>query len=298
VRSRLLLTCLTVLLADASPRAADRPAFPDYRLVPGWPTLPGGFHFGQVSAAATDSSGRVYVLQRAEPPVLVFDADGRHLKSWGEGQVEKPHGLRIDHDDNVWVTDTGRHVVLKFDRDGRLLLTLGRRNQPGEDLDQFNKPTDVAVGRGGDVYVTDGYGNSRVVQYGKDGKPVRTWGRKGTGEGEFNTPHSVVLDGRGRVLVGDRENKRVQAFTPEGRFLAAWPEAGAPYGLFLAKDRLFVADGVEQWIKVIDLEGRPLGRFSTGPGEANAPHWVWADTKGALYVAFVHGKKVQKYVVR
>jgi outer membrane protein assembly factor BamB len=277
-------------------------ALPDYRPVAGWPKLPDDVTMGPASAVAVDSSDRVYVFHRGKRPILVFDRDGKFLRSWGDEHLKTPHGLRIDHDNNVWVTDIGNHQVLKFSAEGKLLLALGQKGKPGDGPDQFDRPTDVAVAPGGEFYVSDGYGNSRVLKFSKDGKLLRQWGKKGTGEGEFNLPHAIVLDGKGRVYVGDRENNRVQVFDADGKFLAQWNESGAPYGLFLTGEgRLFVADGRAGWVKVLDAEGKALGRFGekgTGPGQFDMPHMLCVDSHGAVYVAEVNGKRVQKFVAR
>jgi DNA-binding beta-propeller fold protein YncE len=284
----------------ASPKAkASSRAIPDYRPVPGWPQLPDKLRLGQVSAVATDTADRVYVFHRGKQPILVFDRDGKFLRSWGDGLVKTAHGLRIDHEGNVWVTDIGNHQVLKFDREGKLLLTLGKKGQPGTTPDRFDRPTDVAVAPSGEFYVADGYGNSRVVKFSKEGKYLREWGRRGTGPGEFHLPHAICLDARGRVLVGDRENNRVQVFDSDGKFLTQWRESGAPFGLFLHGDRLLVADGRAHWIRVLDLEGRPVGRWGErgkGPGQFLMPHALCVDSKGAVYVAEVTGQRVQKFV--
>jgi DNA-binding beta-propeller fold protein YncE len=169
-------------------------------------------------------------------------------------------------------------------------------------VDQFDRPTDVAVAPGGEFYVADGYGNSRVLKFSRDGKLVKRWGRKGKGEGEFNLPHAICLDDRGRVYVGDRQNNRVQVFDADGKFLAVWKESGAPYGLFRTGDgRLFVADGRAGWVKVLDGEGKSLGRFGEkgdGPGQFKLPHMLCVDSHGAVYIAEVDGKRVQKFVAR
>jgi DNA-binding beta-propeller fold protein YncE len=237
----------------------------------------------------------VYILQRADPPVLVFDREGKLIRTWGDGRLKSPHGLRTDSDDHVWVTDTGRHVVMKFDTQGKLLLTLGREGLPGDGPDQFNKPTDVAIAPSGEIYVADGYGNSRVVKFTKEGRYEMQWGKPGSGAGEFDLPHAIRADGQGRIYVGDRENKRVQVFDSDGRFMAQWNESGAPYGLFVDHDRLFVADGVAQRILILDLQGKPRGHWDTGAGDSNAPHWVCVDAHGDVYVAYVDGKRVQKF---
>jgi DNA-binding beta-propeller fold protein YncE len=285
--------------------SADEPAksgIPDYRPVANWLQLPANLKLGQVSAVATDAADNVYVFHRGKQPILVFDRQGKFLRSWGDGLMKTPHGLRVDRQGNVWITDMGNHLVRKFDAEGKLLLTLGQKDKPGDGPDQFNRPTDVAVTPSGEFYVSDGYGNSRVVKFSKEGKFQKEWGRKGKKEGEFNLPHAICLDASGRVYVGDRENERIQVFDAEGKFLAQWKESGAPYGMFLTTDgRMFVADGRADWVKVLDREGKPLGRWGEkgqGAGQFQVPHAVCVDSKGAVYVAEVDGKRLQKFVAK
>ncbi|HEY1378524.1 MAG TPA: peptidyl-alpha-hydroxyglycine alpha-amidating lyase family protein [Gemmataceae bacterium] len=285
-------TVLLTLLLAADP-------LPDYRPVPNWAKLPPDLTLGPVSAVATDKADRVYVAHRGRRPVLVFDRDGKFLQSWGDDVLKTPHGLRIDPAGHVWLTDIGNHQVYQFDADGKLLLTLGRKGEPGNTPDKFDRPTDVAVTPAGDFYVSDGYGNSRVLKFSREGKLLKQWGKKGTGEGEFNLPHAVCVDGKGRVYVGDRENDRVQVFDADGKFLTQWRESGAPFGLFLASDRMFVADGRACWIKVLDLKGQPLGRFGApgkGPGQFAMPHMLCVDSQGSVYVAEVDNHRLQKFV--
>ncbi len=299
-------TALAALLLFGLARpagAGDGPAaigFPDYRPVPGWPALPVDVELGAVSAVATDGADRVYVFHRGRHPILVFDRDGKFLRSWGDDLVKTAHGLRVDRDNNVWITDIGHHLVMKFDAGGKLLMTLGKKDRPGEGPDQFDRPTDVAVAPSGEFYVADGYGNSRVLHFDRRGNLVGQWGKKGDGEGEFRLPHAICLDARGRVYVGDRENNRVQVFDDGGKFLAQWRDSGAPYGLFLTNDgRLFVADGRADWVKVLDAHGRALGRWGekgSGPGQFRVPHGVCVDAHGAVYVAEIDGRRVQKFV--
>jgi len=274
-------------------------SLPDYRAVAGWPKVPADVTLGPVSAVATDAADRVYVAHRGPTPVLVFDRDGTFLRGWGHEAIKTPHGLRIDPAGHVWLTDIGNHTVMKFDPDGKLLFSLGTKGEAGTDATHFDRPTDVAVTDAGEFYVADGYGNARVLKYSRDGKLLAQWGKRGTGPGQFNLPHAVCLDAKGRVYVGDRENNRVQVFDPDGKFLHQWTEGGAPYGLFLAADRLFVADGRADWVKVLTLDGKSVGRFGepgTGPGQFRLPHMLCVDTKGAVYVAEVNGKRVQKFV--
>jgi DNA-binding beta-propeller fold protein YncE len=273
-----------------------------YRVVPGWPELPGRITFGQVSGVATDSADRVFVFHRSEPPIVVFDRDGKYLRSWGNGLVKKAHGLRIDREDNVWITDIGDHLVRKFDREGRLLFTLGQKGAPGAGHDQFDQPTDVAITSSGAFYVSDGYGNSRVVKFAADGRYLMEWGKKGTGPGEFNLPHAIVLDTQGRICVGDRENDRIQVFDAAGKFLAQWTAGGAPFGLFSTADgRLFVADGRANRMTILNREGKALDRWGdtgTAPGQFSLPHAVCIDSRGDVYAAEVNGMRVQKFSPR
>ena len=288
---------LALLSSALVARPDDR--IPDYRPVAGWPRLPADVKLGPVSAVATDAADRVYVAHRGPRPVLVFDRDGTFLRAWGDEHVKTIHGLRIDPAGNVWVTDIGHHLVMKFDPAGKLLLTLGEKGKAGPAVGQFDRPTDLAVTAAGDFYVADGYGNARVLKYDRAGKLLTQWGSKGKGDGEFNLPHAVCLDAAGRVLVGDRENNRVQVFDADGKYLAQWRESGAPYGLFPAGGRLFVADGRGNWVRVLGPDGKPLGRFGergAAAGQFQMPHMLCVDSRGVVYVAEVDGRRVQKFV--
>jgi DNA-binding beta-propeller fold protein YncE len=289
---------LTAIAVEAGGPTPDAPVIPDYRPVAGWPQLPAGVELGPVSAVATDAADRVFVFHRGPKPVLVFDRDGKFLRSWGDEHLKTPHGLRIDPDGNVWVTDIGNHLVMKFDAEGKLLMTLGKKGEAGAGADRFDRPTDVAVAPTGEFYITDGYGNSRVLKFSREGQLLKQWGKRGKGEGEFNIPHAICLDTKGRVYVGDRENNRVQLFDAEGKFLAVWNESGAPYGLFLAGDRLFVADGPANWVKVLGPEGKAIGRWGekgSGAGQFQSPHMLCVDSKGHVYVTEITGKRIQKF---
>jgi peptidylamidoglycolate lyase len=205
-----------------------------YHVVHGWPLLPDNTILDEVSAVGVDSHDNVLVLQRggrkwpdsdvldlapiAVPTVFLFDGrTGRLLAKWGEKLFALPHGLTVDHQDNVWVTDVAWHQVFKFSHDGRLLLTLGERGKPGDDSSHFNRPTDVAVARDGSFYVSDGYGNSRVLKFAADGKFLFQWGTKGKEPGQLDLPHGIALDAAGRVFVVDRQNARVQVFDSNGQ---------------------------------------------------------------------------------
>ncbi|HYV35258.1 MAG TPA: peptidyl-alpha-hydroxyglycine alpha-amidating lyase family protein [Gemmataceae bacterium] len=270
--------------------------------MPAWPLLPKELKFGPVSAVATDSNDNVFIFHRGKNPVMVFTPDGKFLRSWGDEHFKSPHGLRIDKDNNVWTTDTGYHQVLKFDPNGKLLLSLGTKGQAGNTPDRYDRPTDVAVAANGEFYVTDGYGNFRVLKYSKDGKLLKQWGKKGKGPGEFNLPHAICVDSKGQVYVGDRDNGRIQVFDADGKFLAQWKEGRWPYGMFLTREgQMFVADGWTNWVRVLDKDGKELGRWGgtgKGPGQFGMPHMLCVDSQGAVYVAEVDGERIQKFVAK
>jgi DNA-binding beta-propeller fold protein YncE len=272
-----------------------------YHLVADFPRLPMGWSLGAVSAVAADSSGNVLVFHRGDHPVLVFDGHGKFLRAFGDGMFASAHGLRVDASGNIWVTDNANHTVTKFSHEGKTMMTLGERNVAGEDAAHFNKPTDIAFAPNGDFYVSDGYGNSRVAKFNKEGKFLMTWGRKGDGPGEFNLPHAIQLDGVGRVYVGDRENNRVQVFDANGKFLR---QLGgfAPFGLFItpAQD-LFVADGRANKILKMTLDGKVLaswGKTGADPGNFQMPHGLTVAKDGAVYVSEITGKRVQKFAAK
>lgn len=219
-----------------------------YRLVPGWGTLPGGATWGEVPGMAIDSTGKIYAFHRSEPPIVELDRSGRVVRMWGEKTFAWPHGIRVDRFGNLWITDgqarDGRgQQVFKYGPDGTLLMTLGTKGVRGDGPDTFGGPCDVAVAANGDVFVADGHQNSRVVKFDKDGKFIMAWGRRGSGPGEFNLPHTLVIDSRGRVLVGDRSNNRIQLFDQDGKYLEEWTQFGTPSGMFVAPDdTLYVVD--------------------------------------------------------
>ncbi|MBI3877878.1 MAG: 6-bladed beta-propeller [Verrucomicrobia bacterium] len=272
-----------------------------------------------------DSHNNVFVFHRsgrewstpfpsepiAVPTVSVIDGrTGKLLAAWGAGQFIMPHGLTLDRDDNVWLTDVGRQQVFKFTHDGRLLLTLGERGVPGPDQSHFNLPTDVAVLPDGSFYVSDGYKNTRVVKFAADGRYDFEWGGKGAGPGQFNLPHGVAVDGHGRVIVCDRSNSRLQVFDLKGKFLAEWkgPQIGRPYGVSVGADgHIFAIDGGDPPLKQPDrskavelnAEGRVLdrfGAFGTEPGQFQLGHDIAVARDGSVYIADASGRRVQKFV--
>jgi hypothetical protein len=169
--------CVFVVGVSLAARSGNEgEELPKFKPVANWPQLPKGFQFGPVTAVATDKDDNVFVFHRGKQPIAVFDKTGKFLRSWGDGDVKTAHGLRIDPAGNVWTTDLGTHLVVKYDPAGKVLLTLGQKNKPGDAPEQFNKPADVAITPDGVIYVADGYGNSRVVMYSRDGKFLKEWG--------------------------------------------------------------------------------------------------------------------------
>ena len=264
----------------------------EYKVVEGWGQGPGGRVFGGVTpAVATDSSDRVYIARRDPPAILVYDREGNFLTSWGEDLFKNPHSVWFNEQDQLYVADVDDHTVRKLDTDGQVLQTLGTPDAVGAPGQPFNRPTWAVEAPGGDIYVSDGYGQFRVHRFSADGTLLKSWGEEGTGPGQFALPHCLRVDSRGRVLVLDRENRRMQIFDAEGTYEGEWPDLDGPNDLYIdGDDNVFVAEGRYR-IRVFDLDGELLGRWGEqgdAPGQfANGPHGLWLDSHGDLYVAEV-----------
>jgi DNA-binding beta-propeller fold protein YncE len=267
-------------------------------------TLPAGWKLGRVSAVATDSAGNVYVFQRGPhaDPLIVFDKRGRYLRSWGKGAFTVPHGLRIDKDDNVFVTDIGRHQVMKYTKTGELLMTLGAKDKPGTDEKTFDRPTDIAFAKNGDFYVSDGYGNSRVVKFSSAGKYLLSWGKPGRGPGDFQVPHSIQVDSKGSVYVSDRENNRIQIFDANGKFIKKWNHLGSTQGIVItpADDMWLIThrDNIEN-LTYDTLAGRIMHiDIATGKilGAMESPgHWINVAPNGDIFIGSLTGNVFHWY---
>ena len=291
-----------------------------YRVIEGWGKQ---FYtpFVEVAGLGVDSKDQVYIFIRGIDAILVYDSKGNLLKSWGRGYFSsRPHGLCVGPDDSIYCTDDGDHTVRKFTRDGRLLMILGQRNQPSgtgcvnrdyrtikQSAGPFNCPTDVALDKEGNIYVSDGYGNARIHKFSKEGEFLLSWGEPGRDPGQFNLPHGIFISQEGTVYVADRENSRIQLFDSEGKFIDQW-NANRPTDLFIYKENLFVTelgykvgsrlrstgpkDGILAGrLSIFTLEGKLLSHWwsndGCAPGGFFAPHALCVDSKGSLYVGEV-----------
>lgn len=291
-----IVTCVSPLWAALK----SGPPLP-HKLVANWAKLPKGWNFGECSGVAVDREDNVWIFNRSAHPVIELDREGNFLQSWGEGTVVSSHGIRVDPEGNVWGVDVKGHKVLKYSPDGRVLMVIGRSPGNDDSKDSFNEPTGIIFTPSLDFfYISDGYVNSRVVKFNRNGEYVLQWGHKGTGDGEFNLVHDVCLDSRGRVYVADRSNSRVQIFSPDGKFLGKWTEVGQPWGLtyFGPENAIYMCDGLNNRIVKLNTEGDVLGVLSSYgriPGKLDFAHNIAVDSTGAIYVSEIKNWRVQKW---
>ena len=273
-----------------------------YQLVENWG--PANDPFLSVSAVEVDARGIVHALRRDGRNIWTLDAGGKLLKTWAQGTEKRSHGIRVDRDGFLWTTDGDGHQVKKWSQDGsKVLITLGKYETVGEGPDLFNRPADIAIAPNGDILVADGHGNSRIAKFNKDGKFIKAWGTKGSGPGQFDVPHSIIIDSRSRVLVADRGNGRVQIFTLDGQFLDQWTHFGASTepapdvtSLYLTRDdRIYVADGRNGRVWILNGRDGKLIDSLQGPEQI---HWVAVDPAGSIYAASDNNKYLRKYAKR
>jgi sugar lactone lactonase YvrE len=304
-----------------------------YEVMADWEQLPSGWIHGDVAGIATDSQNRVYVFNRSEHPIIVYEQDGTFLDTWGDEKTyPRPHGITIV-DDVIYLVDDLDHTVRKTTLDGTILMTLGTSGQPSDTgyvanrpnnlttISQsgppFNRPTRLSVAQNGEMYVSDGYGNARIHRFSADGELLQSWGQPGTGDGQFNLPHSVWAHTDGRIFVCDRENDRVQIFGPTGELLAVWTNVTRPGDLYINPDGTVVL-GEMDWVQgatnlwggimaenrpaqvsIRDLDGNLLTRWGTADqcaaGSFVSPHGLWVDSTGSIYVGEVTKTSLSRY---
>jgi streptogramin lyase len=311
--------------ADAPQNSQPNP----YRTIANWAKLPEGRAWGSTAGVDVDRHGNIWVAERCGAntcagsnlsPILEFSPSGKLLKSFGAGMFLFPHGLTVDTGGNIWVTDgqgaNGKgHQVFKFSPDGKVLMTLGKAGIAGDGPDTFNQPSAVAIAPNGDIFVADGHGgnsNNRIVKFTKDGKFIKTWGKKGTGPGEFDIPHCLAFDSIGRLFVGDRNNNRIQIFDQDGKYIEEWKQFSRPSGIFIDRhDIIYVTDsesgsvsknhpGWKRGIRVGRVKNGVVTAFIPDPVEVatgtSAAEGVAVDSKGVIYGAEVGPKDLKKYV--
>ncbi len=284
-----------------------------------WHQMPESWTLTEAVGVAVDSQDRVFVFDRGPHPVLIFDSHGKFLNAWGEDQFVRPHGIWIAPDDTLYLTDDLDHTIHHYTPDGQRLRTLGTSGQASDTgvvnqdyrtikrgAPPFNQPTNLVLAPTGEMFVTDGYGNARVHKFSAAGELLLSWGEPGTEPGQFNLPHGIALDSNGRVFVADRENSRIQIFSQEGEYLDEWPDIARPCELFFDdQDRAYVAevgyhagtpnprlDETGGRLSIFDSDGNLLARWGGGrdpyqPGDFIAPHDIWVDSTGSIYLGEV-----------
>lgn len=297
-----------------------------YEVDPHWPQKPADFEWKAMPGIAVDPKDQVWTFTRSNPPVQVYSTDGRLLRAWGQDSIKTAHHIKIDRDGSVWIADIGHHVVRKFTPGGELLLTLGTLGEPGIDETHFDQPTDMAIAANGDIFVADGYGNNRVVQFNARGEFVRQWGSLGNRPDQFSLPHAIAIDSRGKLYVADRNNVRVQVYNQQGTLVDSWQDLIVPWGFWVTpEDEIWVCGASPMtWRDDPDYPGAPLScppkdqllmKFNTDgrllqlwtipkgvdkheqPGDVNWIHALALDSAGNIYVGDIIGERAQKFVV-
>ncbi len=307
----------------------------EFQVVENWEQAPAEFPHRDVAAVGTDSQDRVYLHTRHGDRVMAYESDGTFLFAWGDGIFNNAHGITVGPDDHLYCTDNRDHVVRKFTNDGKLLMTLGTAgvaSDTGYDTKRgnikihhnetvqriagpFNCCTNTAIAANGDIFVADGYGNARVHRFAADGRLLHSWGEIGSGPGQFQLPHGIWVLDDGRVVVADRENDRLQFFSPDGDYLDEWNDIQRPCAISTDREgRIYIA---ELWrpveagqgsfvhgLATVDMPGRVTvfdtdgsiaarwGASSTNrnaPGNFIAPHGIAVDSQGSVYVSEVTG---------
>jgi sugar lactone lactonase YvrE len=311
---------IAVLLSPAV--SAQRPSDPallvperapelDYALAPSAFSLPDGMMMGAPASVAFDAAGHLFVLTRGDKTFFEFDADGGFIRAFGDKLFVRSHGLHIDRQGNLWATDVGGHVVVKLDRDGNTLLTLGTPGERGEWNEangsrKLDQPNDVAIADNGDIFVVQGHtpgpdGDARVLKFSHDGTFIKSWGGKGTAPGRFQVAHGIDIDAGGRLWVSDRENQRIQIFQPDGTFVREIGYRGLPCDVAIGREYIYLVNGFAGQVLQLDLTGKVLaamGKPGDGPGEFGEAHMIAVNEREEIYVADSVNAALVKFVPR
>jgi len=332
MRTFIVVAALSAATSLAQTRSAPRNDLPQpYRTTRDWGELPAGMKWPAVTAVEPAPDGSIYVIERcfanscagrSEAPILKYNAAGKLLATWGAGMFVFPHGATVDKDGNLWVTDArgengkGQQAI-KFSPEGRVLLTLGKAGVSASGADGFDQPTDIVVAPNGDIFVTDSHRsgkNNRVVKFDRSGKYIKEWGMKGSGPGAFSEPHTIAMDSRGRLFVGDRENNRIEIFDQDGTFLDEWRQFSRPSGIFITPDdTIYVADsesgpdtgahelqGAKKGIRIGSARTGQVTAFiedmeSTAP-DHSGEEGVGVAKQGNVYGAVVRRQMLERHV--
>ena len=289
-----------------APDPAQMEDAPDlgYHAVPHGLQIPDDQEMGAPSSVVWTTKNTLLVFNRGANPLMEFNPDGSFVRSWGQGEYLRPHGMRLDPDGNIWTTDVNGHTVTKMDPDGKVLMTLGTHGQAGEPQDGLlNEPTDLTVNAAGEIFVLVGHGRGtpQLVKFAPDGALIKTWGGLGTGPGEFDTPHSIVVDEAGLIYVADRQNRRVQIFDADGAYIKEWAYKGLPCGLHIHGDgQMYMVSGFAGEILKLDESGKAVGangQPGKGLGEFGEAHYMTMAPNGDIFVADTVKAELHKYVM-
>lgn len=307
-------------IAQAQPSSIQQGDTAHYVVDTTWPKKPDRYKWAQMAGIAVDKQDQIYIFTRSQPTVQVYKTDGTLVRVWFMEDSSGSHFIRVGPEGNIWTANISEHVVRKYSPKGKLLLTLGTSGVAGADKSHFDKPTDMAILLSGDIFVSDGYGNRRVVHFDASGKYVNQWGSEGDGPGQFALPHSIVADSQNRLYVADRENARIQVFDTKGTLLAVWDDVVTPWGLCMTKKdeiwacgssvmkddsgKCLVLPPPDEILVKLDVDGKVLSRVTlekttVPPGKPGQLDWIHAialDSEGNLYLGDIQGRRAQKFL--